>query len=304
MSQRRRMERIMTQPVIGFIGLGLMGSGFTRRLIATGHHVIGYDIEPEKVAAAAEYGVEAAASPAELADAADVVLACVTTSAAVADVVEGPQGLLAARNGRGKVFVDHSTTEIEITRRLAALLAERGGMEMVDAPVSGGTAAAETGTLAIMAGGSDAAIASVRPVMKHLGTFTHMGATGAGQATKLVNQTLVLTNYCVIAEALRMAETYGIDAARIPEALGSGFAGSNLLPVMLERMIPRDWTPKGYARQVLKDLEMVNEAARSRHLAMPMTTQALTLFRMLVAQGKSELDGAAVLEVLPPGDRP
>jgi 3-hydroxyisobutyrate dehydrogenase-like beta-hydroxyacid dehydrogenase len=294
----------MTNPVVGFIGLGLMGTGFTRRLIATGHRVIGYDISPEKVDAAAAYGVEKAASPAELADAADVVLACVTTTAAVAEVVEGPQGVLSASNLRGKVFVDHSTTEIETTKRLAALLAERAGMGMVDAPVSGGPGAAEAGTLAIMAGGTDEAIASVAPLMGQLGTFTHMGGPGAGQATKLVNQTLVLTNYCVIAEALRLAETYGIDASKLPQALGGGYAGSNLLPVMLERMIPRDWTPKGYARQVLKDLEMVNEAARSRHLAMPMTSQALTLFRMLVAQGKSEIDGAAVLEVLPPGDKP
>lgn len=294
----------MTGPVVGFIGLGLMGGGFTRRLVAAGHRVIGYDVAPERRAAAAAWGVEQASSPADVADAADVVLACVTTTAAVADVVEGAQGLLAARSVRGKVFVDHSTTEIETTRRLASLLDERAGMGFVDAPVSGGPAAAEAGTLAIMAGGSGAAIGMVAPLMGRLGTFTHMGAVGAGQATKLVNQTLVLTNYCVIAEALRMAETFGIDAARIPQALGGGYAGSNLLPVMLERMIPRDWTPKGYARQVLKDLEMVNEAARSRHLAMPMASQALTLFRMLVAQGKSELDGAAVLEVLPPGDHP
>lgn len=204
---------------------------------------------------------------------------------------------------RGKVFVDHSTTEIETTRRLADLLVERAGMSMVDAPVSGGPGAAEAGTLAIMAGGSDEAIAKVAPLMAKLGTFTHMGGPGAGQATKLVNQTLVLTNYCVIAEALRLAESYGVDAAKIPQALASGYAGSNLLPVLMKRMIARDWTPTGYARQVLKDLEMLNEAARSRHLAMPMAAQALTLFRMLVAQGKSELDGAAVLEVLPPGDK-
>lgn len=294
----------MSKPVVGFIGLGLMGTGFTRRLIATGHRVIGYDVSQERIAVAAANNVEQAASPADVGDRSDVVLTCVTTTAAVAEVVEGPQGLLAARSVRGKVLVDHSTTEIETTRRVAALLSERAGMSMVDAPVSGGPGAAEAGTLAIMAGGSDEAIAKVAPLMAHLGTFTHMGATGAGQATKLVNQTLVLTNYCVIAEALRMAETYGIDASRIPQALASGHAGSNLLPVLLERMIPRDWAPKGYARQVLKDLEMLNEAARSRHLAMPMTTQALTLFRMLIAQGKSELDGAAVLEVLPPGDRP
>lgn len=134
--------------------------------------------------------------------------------------------------------------------------------------------------------------------MAELGTFTHMGAPGAGQATKLINQTLVLTNYCVMAEALNLAEKYGVDTAKVPEALAAGHAGSNLLPVMFERMIARDWAPRGYARQVLKDLEMLNDAAHEKGAAMPMSGQALTLFRMLVAQGKGELDGAAVLELL------
>jgi 3-hydroxyisobutyrate dehydrogenase-like beta-hydroxyacid dehydrogenase len=172
-------------------------------------------------------------------------------------------------------------------------------MAFIDAPVSGGPAAAEAGTLAIMAGGNAQAIAKVAPVMAHLGRFTHMGEVGAGQATKLVNQALVLTNYCVIAEALRLAEAYGIDAAKVPEALAPGHAGSNLLPVLFERMIARDFAPRGYARQVLKDLEMLNEAARAKHLALPMASQALTLFRLLNGQGKSELDGAAVVSLWP-----
>ena len=288
---------------VGFIGLGLMGDGFVTRLQAQGYSVVGYDISADRMAAAAEKGVNPAASPAAVADAADVILACVTSTAALVEVVEGVDGVLSANIIDGKVFVDHSTTEIETTRRLGKRASERG-MSFVDAPVSGGPGAALNGTLAIMAGGDDAAIARIQPIMDKLGRFTHMGATGAGQATKLVNQTLVLTNYCVIAEALRLAETYGIDASRIPQALSGGYAGSNLLPLMMARMIARDWTPTGYARQVLKDLEMLNEAAKGRHLAMPMATQALTMFRMLVAQGKSELDGAAVLEMFPPGDPP
>ncbi len=287
---------------MGFIGLGLMGTGFVKRLRATGHRVIGYDIDASRLAAAKALGIEAASSPAEIGGRSNVVLNCVTTTQAVADVVEGAGGLISAGRRDGQVFVDHSTSDIETTKRLAAVLFEPTGMQFVDAPVSGGPGAAETGTLAIMAGGAGDAIASITPLMQQLGHFTHMGPVGAGQAAKLVNQTLVLTNYCVIAEALRLAEAYGIDAARIPDALASGHAGSNLLPVMFGRMVPRDWTPKGYARQVLKDLEMLSEAARSRHLAMPMASQALTLFRMLVAQGKGELDGAAVLEVLPPGE--
>jgi 3-hydroxyisobutyrate dehydrogenase-like beta-hydroxyacid dehydrogenase len=198
----------------------------------------------------------------------------------------------------GKVFVDHSTTELQATKRIAAALAERG-MLFVDAPVSGGPGAAAAGTLAIMAGGAEAAIAKITPLMRDLGTMTHMGPVGTGQAAKLVNQTLVLTNYCVLAEALRLAEAYGVDASKIPAALAAGHAGSNLLAAAWPQMVERDFTPRGFARQVLKDLEMLQAAARDRHLAMPMASQALTLYRLLVASGKSELDASAIVSLYP-----
>jgi 3-hydroxyisobutyrate dehydrogenase len=287
----------MTQ-TIGFVGLGLMGQGFTKRLTETGHRVIGFDLDAGKIAQAKAHGVEPAASPAEIARQADIILICVINTAAVEEVISGPNGIVAAGAVAGKVVVDHSTTEIEATKRQAQAAA-RAGMALVDAPVSGGPDAARTGTLAIMAGGDAAAIAKVTPVMEKLGRFTHMGAVGAGQATKLVNQTLVLTNYCVIAEALRLAQAYGVDARKIPEALAAGHAGSNLLPVALARMVDEDFAPRGYARQVLKDLELLNDAAHQHHLAMPMSAQALTLFRMLVASGKSELDGTAVVTLIP-----
>lgn len=284
---------------IGFIGFGLMGQGFCRRLAEKGHRVTGFDIDPAKVAQMRALGVEPAASPAAIAAACDIVLMCVINTAAVEDVVSGPNGIATAGRLDGKVLVDHSTTEIEATKQQAAVLRERTGMAFVDAPVSGGPDAARTGTLAIMAGGDEAAIRKIAPVMDALGRFTHMGAVGAGQATKLVNQTLVLTNYCVIAEALRLAQAYGVDARKIPDALATGHAGSNLLPIALARMVEEDFAPRGYARQVLKDLEMLNEAAREHHLSMPMSAQALTLFRMLVAAGKSELDATAVVSLLP-----
>jgi 3-hydroxyisobutyrate dehydrogenase len=125
-----------------------------------------------------------------------------------------------------------------------------------------------------------------------------MGDPGAGQATKLVNQALVLSNYCVIAEAVRLGQKLGIEVERIPHALATGHAGSNLLPVLVERMAADDFEPRGYARQVLKDLEMLNKEAAALHLPMPMAGQALNLFRMLVANGDSERDGAAVITLL------
>lgn len=288
----------MPKPTVGVIGLGLMGIAFVKRYIAQGYQVIGFDVMPDKMQAAEAIGAVAGAHPADVMRRADIVGCSVTTPQNVDDIVRGVDGLISAGEQPGKVFVDHSTTPIDLTVELGGALTKRTGIAFIDAPVSGGPAAAETGTLAIMAGGPDDAIATLTPVMADLGTFTHMGAIGGGQATKLINQTLVLTNYCVMAEALNLAERYGVDAAKIPEALASGHAGSNLLPLLFERMIARDWAPRGYARQVLKDLEMLNDAAHAKGAAMPMSAQALTLFRMLAAQGKSELDGAAVFELL------
>jgi 3-hydroxyisobutyrate dehydrogenase len=287
----------MSEP-IGFVGLGLMGTGFTRRLIATGSTVVGYDPDAARMDEARTNGVKTVASAAEVAKQCDIVLVCVINTAAVEDVTTGPRGVIAAGDIAGKIVVDHSTTEIEATLRIAGQLQANGAM-FVDAPVSGGPGAAESGTLAIMAGGSDAAIARIAPIMADLGQLTHMGGVGAGQATKLVNQTIVLTNYCVLAEALRLGEAYGVDTSKIPQALALGHAGSNLLPVAFPRMIEEDFVPRGYVRQVLKDLEMLQTAAAEQHVAMPMAAQALTLYRLLYASGRSELDASAIASLYP-----
>lgn len=288
---------------IGFIGLGLMGAGFCKRLIATGRKVVGYDLDPARRVEAEALGVALAASPAEVAERANPVCIAVTTTKAVSEVIRGEAGILSARLAPGTLVIDFSTTEIGVTRTLAATLAERD-IGFVDAPVSGGPPAAEAGKLAIMAGGSPETIERARPLAESLGLFTHMGAVGAGQATKLVNQALCLTNYVVVAEALRLAEAYGVDADRIPAALAPGLGNSAVLQAMMPRMVARDFAPKGYARQVLKDLEMLMEAGREHHLAMPMVAQATTLYRMLVAQGHSELDAIAVLKMLPEVEQP
>lgn len=283
---------------VGFIGLGLMGSSSTKRLASVGNKVVGFDIDTAKVEAARQWGVEGASSPAEVAERCDIIFICVTTTKAVAEVVTGEAGLLSSGSLDGKVIIDFSTTEMAVTKELAGAVSKAGG-SFLDSPVSGGPPAAETGTLAIMLGGDAAVLAKCRPVLEALGQLTHMGATGAGQATKLVNQALCLTNYCVVAEGLRIAEAYGVDASKIPEALAPGLADSAVLQSIYPRMVTGDFAPRGYARQILKDLEMLHEATKEQHLSLPMTSQALTLFRMLVAQGKSELDGAAVVTLIP-----
>lgn len=283
---------------IGFIGLGLMGAGFTQRLVATGHRVIGTDADPAKIRDAAAWQVEPASSPAEIAASAETIFICVTTSQAVREVASA---LVAAGGLSGKTVIDVSTTEMGITKEIAAAFAGAGAV-FLDAPVSGGPPAAEAGTLAIMVGGEAAGFEAARAVLDHLGLATHMGGTGAGQATKLVNQALCLTNYVIVAEGLRLAEAYGVDAARIPAALAPGLGNSAVLQAIFPRMVAKDYAPRGYARQVLKDLELVHEATRAQHLPMPMLSQALMLFRMMVSQGKSELDGAGIVTLLPEVD--
>jgi 3-hydroxyisobutyrate dehydrogenase-like beta-hydroxyacid dehydrogenase len=239
--------------------------------------------------------VRPAASAAEVTLASDIVQVCVMSAGDLERAVFGEGGVATAA-GAGKILIDHSTTEVETTKRLAARLAETG-MGWIDAPVSGGPPAAEAGSLAIMAGGDDAHLAQVQGLLADLGQCTHMGPVGAGQVTKMVNQVLVLTNYCVLAEALSLAEAGGVDAARIPEALGAGYAGSTMLQRLYPRMVARDFAPAGYAFQALKDLDMVQGLAKSLTVPTPMTSQAATLFRILNAKGHGRLDCVAVLKL-------
>ncbi len=287
---------------VGFIGLGLMGHAATARLVECGHAVTGYDIDVAKIAAAEKNGVAPAASPAAVAGASDVIITCVVDTNAVRDVALGKGGVAEA-DGAGKVLVDISTTVMETTKTLAEGLRAANGMGWVDAPVSGGPPAARSGGLAIMAGGSDADIATVTPVMANLAAgFTHFGPVGAGQVAKMVNQILVLNNYCILSEALALAEAGGIDASKIPDALAAGHAGSNMLKSMFPRMIDRNYEPAGYARQILKDLDMLHDLAKGLKSPTPMSSQTASLFRILISKGHSELDGTAILKLYDQND--
>ena len=282
---------------IGFLGLGLMGEGFTRRHVDLGHEVSGFDPRVERRDAAAGWGVAPVAGPAEAADDADLVMTCVTTTDDLEAAVFGDGGVAAAI-GREAVLVDFSTTVVARTREMAGRLRDATGAGWVDAPVSGGPPAARAGGLAIMAGGSDDDIAKARPALQGLAaSLVHLGPVGAGQVTKMVNQVCVLTNFVVLAEALNLAERGGVDGGKLIDALGSGYAGSNLMRAMWPRMIERDYAPAGYLRQVLKDLDMVHDLAHDLKAAIPMSTQAAELFRLMAARGHEELDGIAVLKL-------
>ena len=283
---------------VGLIGLGYMGSAMAKRLRERGRTPIGFDIDETKMKTLAERGMTCVGSPAEAARDTEAVIVCVTSTTAVEQAVFGSEGVAEAGR-RGQILVDMSTTDAEATRRMAERLAGETGMTWIDAPVSGGPPAAEKGTLAMMAGGEPAVFERAKPLLDDLAAkITLMGPVGAGQVTKMINQVLCLTLFPILAEALKLGENAGVDVARIPEALGDGYAGSNLLRHMFPRMVARQYEPPAaFARQVLKDLDMVYDLAKKTTTPTPMCDQARALYRLLVARGHGESDPIALLKL-------
>ena len=283
---------------LGYIGIGLMGKPMTLRLLEAGHEVTVWNRSREKLAAVVEKGARAAASPAEVARAADIVMMCVTDQQAAAEVLFGAGGVLEGARAGGLV-IDFSSIAPASARDFAARL-EAKGVGLIDAPVSGGVAGAEKGTLVIMAGGREEHVERVRPVVMQLAQrFTRMGEAGAGQATKLCNQVIVGSLMVVIAEAVRLAEAAGVDARRLPEALKGGFADSLPLQIFGARMAARTFEPSlGAASIMLKDLENAAAVAKEHTVPLPMARTAAELYRLLAAQGKGEKEISTIIELL------
>ena len=285
------------KPRIGYIGVGLMGLPMVKRLLSLGYQAKACDIVAERVAAAVAAGAEAASSPAAACEGADLVLLNLPTTEAVERAVFGDAGVASAIRPP-QVVVDFSTIKVDKCKAFVERLRAASGCGWIDAPVSGGPPASGTGTLTIMAGGDAADIERARGLFADIsGRFTHMGPNGAGMAAKMLNQLIVGCGHAVMAEAVVLAEAAGIDAARLPECLAGGHADGSLLQKLYPRMQQRDFAPLGYSRQLLKDLEMVNEFAGGLKTPTPMMGEALSLYRLLVHLGHSELDTAALVKV-------
>jgi len=284
----------MSKPALAYIGIGLMGWPMVKRLRALGYPVAVFDIVAAQLELARGVGARVAASPAEAVAGADLVILNLPTPYAVEAAVFGENGVATAMRAP-QLLVDFSTITVEQGRDNAKKLRERSGCAWVDAPVSGGPPASGTGTLTVMAGGDAADIERIKPFMADVAArFTHMGPVGAGLAAKMLNQLIVGCTHAVMAEAASMAEAAGIDAARLPECLAGGHADGTLLQRLYPRMVARDFAPQGYARQLRKDLEMVNDYAAALGTPAPMLAQSLALYRRLIEAGHSELDTSAV----------
>ena len=276
---------------LGYVGVGLMGGPMTRRLASQGWQVRGYDIVPER---------SSVGSVAEAANGAYVVALNLPTNEAIEQVVFGKNGLIEILKAP-QLVVDFSTIPVDACRAHAARLHEATGCRWVDAPVSGGPPAAAAGTLTVMAGGEAQDLERLAPLMRDISQrCTHMGPVGAGLAAKMINQLIVGVGHAMLGEAVALCERAGIDAARMPDCLAGGYADSNVLKAYWPRMVQRDFAPRGYVRQLLKDLEMVRAWAGSLDTKTPMLDSALGAYRELKKKGLTELDTSAVVQLYLP----
>ena len=286
------------EPTLGFVGLGLMGTAMSLRLLEKGWAVNVWNLEPERMGQVVDAGATGKTSPAEVTRDSDIILMCVLHTEAVEQCVFGREGI-AVTASANNILIDHSTIDPVRSREYAERLHAETGMAWIDAPVSGGPGAARQGTLTVMAGGNPECVAVVAAVMSDLAeNFTHIGSSGAGQTAKVINQAIVGTTYVLMAEALTLAEAAGIDAAKLPQCLAGGHADGNLLQQLYPRMQARAFEPPlAYARQLLKDMLAVQSEIRNFGLDLPLIERAVEQHRAHVAGGNEMADPASIVRL-------
>lgn len=282
---------------IAFIGAGNMGRPMIGHLRHAGHRVTVHARRPETIAALRAQGLAVARTPALAAADAQFVFTNVTDTADVKQVLFGADGVIDTAQP-GTVVIDHSTISAVATRDFAHRLAQRG-IEMLDAPVSGGVRGAEAATLSIMVGGKAEVLERARPLLAVLGhTITHIGGHGAGQVTKACNQIVQVVNIEGIAEAMRFACAQGVDLSRVLAALQAGFAGSKMLDLMGPKMAARDFSAGIEARLHEKDFALVTELADDLHLRLPAVQAVAQQLHALIEAGWGCDDTSSLLRVL------
>ncbi len=270
---------------VGFVGLGLLGQAMALRLASKGIPLVVWNREPERCEPLAAAGAVVAASPREVAQRCNVICLCVIDGSAVNTVLFGIDGIVQAPRSK-RVVVDFSTVDPDETKAIAAQAAA-SSVEWIDAPVSGGPAAAVDGTLTVMAGGKRSVHNSVSPLLDIVASkVTHLGDVGSGQAMKVVNQALVGGTFVLLAETLALVRSLGLPADVVPSCLEGGMADSAALQRAWPRMVKEDLdNPTGRAAQLLKDLKNVDRIGRESGLDLPLLATATHQYETHVASG-------------------
>lgn len=282
---------------LGFIGLGVMGRPMALNLMKHGHQMGVFARRPQSVEALVAAGAASYKTPAELAAASEVVFTVVTNSSDVEQVVLGENGIIHGARA-GSVVVDMETISPVVARNIAEALAVKG-IDMIDAPVSGGPMGAEQATLSIMAGGRPEVFERIRPLFECLGkTIIHVGGNGAGQITKACNQLALLVNAQGAAEALSLAARCGVDPVKVREVMLGGIAASRVLELFGKRMVGRDFAAGIEARLYHKDLHIVLDLAHELGHAVPAAAVTMQNVNALIGRGEGRNDLSALIKVV------
>ncbi|HPT48995.1 MAG TPA: NAD(P)-dependent oxidoreductase [Accumulibacter sp.] len=282
---------------IGFIGLGIMGRPMALNLLRGGHRVTVWARRAVSMQPLLDAGAGGATSPADAAAGADLVISMVADAPDVEQVMLGEQGV-AHGAARGLVAVDMSTIRPSAAREIAVRLAA-GGVDFLDAPVSGGEVGAIAGSLSIMVGGSAAAFAVARPAFACMGkNIVHVGDSGAGQVAKAANQIVTGVGVLTVAEALNFAARSGVDPAKVREALLGGFAYSKILENHGQRMLDRNFKPGFKSWMHQKDMNIVMQSAHELGLCLPVSAATAQMYNAMVGSGLGEEDSIAILKLL------
>lgn len=275
----------MPNTALGFLGLGVMGGPMAKNLVQAGYRVTGHDPDPGRMKAFTDAGGIAAASAAGVGEAGEIVFLSLPTGDVVRQVVTGDGGL-ASSMPSGSLIADLSTTEARVAQDAAAACAKQG-IIFLDAPVSGGEQGAVDASLSIMVGGDAAGFARVKPILACMGrSVVHMGGSGLGQATKLINNMIVAAGFSAVCEAWALGAKVGLDPATLHEAIKGGWAGSRVMEETVPRLLARNFVPGGTVDIMVKDVAYALNMARSLDVPVPVTGLAHELFRMVKSQGQ------------------
>jgi 2-hydroxy-3-oxopropionate reductase len=290
----------MTDKVIGFIGLGIMGKPMSKHLLKAGYRLVVRDVMQAAVDDVVAAGARSAATAREVAAQSDILITMVPDSPDVEAVAYGPDGALAGLKP-GTLWADMSTISPVTSRKVAADAAKKG-VPMLDAPVSGGEKGAVGATLSIMVGGPKEAFDTLLPIFQIMGkTIVYMGDSGAGQVTKAANQIVVALTIEAISEALVLASKAGVDPAKVRQVLLGGFCQSRILELHGERMIKREFAPGFKIRLHRKDLAIALNAGKEFGVPLPVTAQVHEMLNALMVAGKGELDHSAIVNFIESG---
>lgn len=286
-----------TRPRIGFIGLGIMGRPMAKNLIKAGYDLTVYNRTATKTEELRGLGAQVGSTPAEAAKGSDVVITMVSDTPDVEEVILGPRGVIhGARSG--SVVIDMSTISPSVTKNIARTLAEKG-IEMLDAPVSGGEKGAIEGTLSIMVGGKEDVFERCVPIFEAMGkNIVHMGPNGAGQTTKLCNQVLCSLTILSMAECLILGAKAGLDLEKLLQAVSGGAGGSWSLSNLGPKVIRGDFSPGFMVKLHQKDIRLVLNLANQLGVSLPGTALANQLFNAVEGQGEGNLGNQAMIKPL------